>query len=384
MPEEQVVDPASWSTPPSPPPWGVFSNSPTGGPPPLLPLGPALLPTLTHLDPGTCGWLQAPALVAHWEALGVQEPSRVLVELGLQGATLDTAEVSRLLQEEVAQAAEVLTFPTVQAGLLTIQNEARVMRGSLDCLHQERDKLRADLQESNHRSSLLAVEIDEQHARQEKEGRDQVQALEGRWSDHLREVTRRAEEEQEATHDRVFELQRLLSQNSNNFKSIESHLKKDIENLLKENDRLEIENKSLQQQSKEAQELMKNMKREQENIGLLRKHLMIVENGAKTGQNGKNPDLAKQMEELAQINKDLKDKNDELILHLKPSDGCRTTICMDRQIGKLHSYQAQAFTPMISCLTMTRRTPLGQATIFRESPSRMFMMSRRRYTARAS
>ena len=49
------------------------------------------------------------------------------------------------------------------------------MRGSLDCLHQERDKLRADLQESNHRSSLLAVEIDEQHARQEKEGRDQVQ-----------------------------------------------------------------------------------------------------------------------------------------------------------------------------------------------------------------
>ena len=55
------------------------------------------------------------------------------------------------------------------------QNEARVMRSSLDCLHQERDKLRADLQESNHRSSLLAVEIDEQHARQEKEGRDQVQ-----------------------------------------------------------------------------------------------------------------------------------------------------------------------------------------------------------------
>ena len=121
MPEEQAGDPASWSSPSSPPPWGVFSNSPTGGPPPLLPPGPALLPTLTHLDPSTCGWLQAPALVAHWEALGVQEPSRVLVELGLQGATLDTAEVSRLLQEEVAQAAEVLTFPTVQAGLLTIQ-----------------------------------------------------------------------------------------------------------------------------------------------------------------------------------------------------------------------------------------------------------------------
>merc|ERR1740123_2972550 len=75
-------------------------------------------------------------------------------------------------------------------------------------------------------------------------------------------------------------------------------------------------------------------KNDEENIGLLRKHLMVVENGAKTGQNGRIPDLAKQVEELAAMNKDLKDKNDELILHLKPSDGCRTTICMERQIGK--------------------------------------------------
>jgi hypothetical protein len=35
----------------------------------------------------------------------------------------------------------------------------------------------------------------------------------------------------------------------------------------------------------------------------------------------RSPDLAQQVEELAQINKDLKDKNDELILHLKPADG---------------------------------------------------------------
>ena len=124
------------------------------------------------------------------------EPTRVLVELGLHTATLDTVEVSRLLQEEVAQASEVLTYPTVQAGLLTMQvrframrqsskwtfflqipfqTEARVMRGSLDCLGEERDKLRQDLVDANQRSELLAQEIDEQHARQEKEGREQVQ-----------------------------------------------------------------------------------------------------------------------------------------------------------------------------------------------------------------
>ena len=59
------------------------------------------------------------------------EPARVLVELGLHNATLDTVEVSRLLQEEVAQASEVLTYPTVQAGLLTMQvrSEARIYFG---------------------------------------------------------------------------------------------------------------------------------------------------------------------------------------------------------------------------------------------------------------
>ena len=55
------------------------------------------------------------------------EPTRVLVELGLHTATLDTVEVSRLLQEEVAQASEVLTYPTVQAGLLTMQVRYRTI-----------------------------------------------------------------------------------------------------------------------------------------------------------------------------------------------------------------------------------------------------------------
>ena len=52
-----------------------------------------------------------------------------------------------------------------------------------------------------------------------------------------------------------------------------------ITSIAQENDRLEVENKTLQQQWREAEELLRNMKREEENIGLLRKHLMVVENG---------------------------------------------------------------------------------------------------------
>ena len=52
--------------------------------------------------------------------------------------------------------------------------------------------------------------------------------------------------------------------------------------IAQENDRLEVENKTLQQQSREAEELLRNMKREQDNIGMLRKHLMVVENGNTT------------------------------------------------------------------------------------------------------
>ena len=109
--------------------------------------------------------------------------------------------------------------------------------------------------------------------------------------------------------------------------------------LFQENDRLDLENKSLQQQWRETEELLKNMRREQENIGLLRKHLMTVENGDTSNPRqsrddifafpgvkipvgpGRNPDLARQVEELAQMNRELKDRNDELVLHLRPSDG---------------------------------------------------------------
>ena len=112
-------------TAPSPPPWGDFSSTPCSmGPPPLLPPdpGPPVYPSLTHLDPGNTGRVSAPALLQHWLALGVAEPSRALQELGLEGrGVLETREVSRLLQEEVSQARELLTYPTVQAGLLTIQ-----------------------------------------------------------------------------------------------------------------------------------------------------------------------------------------------------------------------------------------------------------------------
>ena len=72
------------------------------------------------------------------------EPTRVLVELGLHTATLDTVEVSRLLQEEVAQASEVLTYPTVQAGLLTMQvrSEASIYISNARDLYVPTSRLR--------------------------------------------------------------------------------------------------------------------------------------------------------------------------------------------------------------------------------------------------
>ena len=113
-----------------------------------------------------------------------------------------------------------------------------------------------------------------------------------------------------------------------------------IVTLLQENERLDVENKSLQQQWRETEELLKNMRREQENIGLLRKHLTAVENGDTSNPHrsrddvftfpgvkipgcpgGRNTDLTRQVEELAQMNRELKDRNDELVLHLRPSDG---------------------------------------------------------------
>ena len=82
-----------------------------------------------------------------------------------------------------------------------MQAEARVLKGSLDSLGQERDKLGRDLQVllmeavvqcyspalqvANARAELLVQEVDEQHGRQEKETRDQLQVNKGPWIPRL-------------------------------------------------------------------------------------------------------------------------------------------------------------------------------------------------------
>ena len=56
-----------------------------------------------------------------------------------------------------------------------LQAEARVLRVSLDCAREARDKLRQDLQDSNHRTVLLAQEVDEQFVWKESEDQRKIQ-----------------------------------------------------------------------------------------------------------------------------------------------------------------------------------------------------------------
>lgn len=48
-------------------------------------------------------------------------------------------------------------------------------RAHLEAVTEERDKLRTDLADANHRASLLAQEVDEHHAKIEKASRAEVE-----------------------------------------------------------------------------------------------------------------------------------------------------------------------------------------------------------------
>ena len=76
---------------------------------------------------------------------------------------------------------------------MTCQNEVRILRLSLDNISKERDKLKIDLLDANQRATMLAHEVDEQNARMEKSSIKQIQMLEQKWAEQMREMQERLE-----------------------------------------------------------------------------------------------------------------------------------------------------------------------------------------------
>ncbi|CAB4060839.1 NINL [Lepeophtheirus salmonis] len=238
-------------------------------------------------ETGTCSY---DVLLEYWDTIGIVNGQAILKDLGLLTSysstpgsnhscnRIDLYYLSALLESEMEQFKDAITFSTAKAAITTVQREARFVRSGLDNVRFERDKLRADLNDANHRATLLAQEIDDQNARLETNSRLQMEQLESRYSGEIKEIQNLLSKEREQNQNlvREFELkdkclhEKLLEQ--------EGKLKEEISLLLSENERLERENLALGVKLNESDNIASSLQKEIQSLTELKERLLELEN----------------------------------------------------------------------------------------------------------
>jgi len=286
-----------------------------------------------HLDTEKNGFISPSSLLSYWERLGVPNGEQVLVDLGLSSLeeTLDIQKISRLLNEEIMQCLEFSSISSVHAGIGTLQDQARVLRSQLESTEAERDQLRILMQSGEQRAETLAAEVDEQNIHQERECAELVKETEHKWEEIFKDVQKKAKADQEVKDNLIQDMQRIIIEDKSNFLATENNLKKCIEKLHKENGNLINKFEENVSKLNKTENLNKQLKKEISDTNKLRDRLLLIEESTSFDGLDSSMDLIKKVEEFSKINKDLKDRNDELETNLQilPQTTDRSKRCQD-------------------------------------------------------
>lgn len=146
------------------------------------------------LGPDGNGVISIDNIIEMWENAGVTSPKLLLSDLGFTTQHVNVAHLANVLEKEIKGMNEANTdfanphVALLQATLTLYQSEIRCLKSILEQMYAEREKLKCDVAEANKRATLLAQEVDDNHARMEKNTQNQVKLLEQRHSDILKEL----------------------------------------------------------------------------------------------------------------------------------------------------------------------------------------------------
>lgn len=104
----------------------------------------------------------------------------LLQELGFSSNQINVAELAVCLEKEIkamSEARSAMANPHVmllQAILTLYRSEIRCLKNIVEQMHAEREKLKGDVLDANNRATMLAQEVDDNHARMEQNTQNQV------------------------------------------------------------------------------------------------------------------------------------------------------------------------------------------------------------------
>ncbi|KAK5644715.1 hypothetical protein RI129_006015 [Pyrocoelia pectoralis] len=265
------------------------------------------------LGPDGTGFINSDVVLELWENVGISSPKLLLQELGFGCSQIKVAELASALEKEIKSINETkggFTNPHIvllQAVLSLYRSEIRCLKNILEQMCAERDKLKHDVCEANNRATMLAQEVDDNHARMEQNTQQQVKLLEQKHADVLKELTVQfAGEKEQMSHQNQNLEQKILC-----LESEEAQLRNDLQLAQEYSVSIDKENQILNNQISELQQV-KNTLNEQISILESDKHNYEYEN-----QQARIEPLLQQLSSLQIENSQLRDKNDEMLSEIE-------------------------------------------------------------------
>lgn len=242
-----------------------------------------------------------------WEAVGITAPKLLLNDLGFTSNDIDIVELASVLEKEIKGIQDTRTdfsnphVALLQAVLALYQSEIRYLKSVLEQMQAEREKLKGDITEANNRASLLAQEVDDNHAKMEKNTRKQVRLLEQRHADILKDITEQCSVEK----DQMSVLNRNLEERIASLECEETKLRNDLDLAQKYLSSVEKENQNLSGQVAELQQMRELLN---EQVKLLEKEKQKCHESEQIQMEN----LLGKLSALQVENTQLRDRNDEM------------------------------------------------------------------------
>ncbi|XP_018336876.1 ninein [Agrilus planipennis] len=266
------------------------------------------------LGPNATGFVHSDLVIEMWDNAGIPSPKKLIQDLGFDDCQIKVSDLAMILEKEIKSMGNsrsgytYLHVTLLQAVLTLYQSEIRSLRNILEQMHAEREKLKSDVMEANNRASLLAQEVDDNHARMEKNTQNHVRLLEQKHSDIIKEVTDQFISEKE----QMTQLNQSLQQKIKSIEHEEARLREELSlcqtyssTIEKENQVLNNHISELKQEKLELAEHISFLESEKENCRELENKQLHVEQ------------LLSKLSTLQMENAELRDKNDEMVAEIE-------------------------------------------------------------------
>lgn len=255
------------------------------------------------------GFVDSDIIIEMWESSGVVSASALLVGLGFYGNEIQISELITTLEDEIQRTTnEKEILPLLKASLTLHKAEVGALRHAFKQIIDENKKLYSNNKEMNKRAAILAQEVDERHMSIEKTTKKEIQTLESRHAETIKQLSEQITTER----DQYTAINVRLENRIKNLESEENKLKAELSSLLEENSSLDLEKCDLQNQITDLYE--QNIKLNQEIAEL--EDLKAVEL-RKEKENEEILELMDKVSSLQIENSNLRDKNDELTTEIE-------------------------------------------------------------------